>query len=420
MFNKKKLENGLRVITVPTDNTKAVTTLVLVGTGSKYENEKNNGISHFIEHMFFKGTEKRPDTLSLAGDLDKVGGSYNAFTSKELTGYWAKVHSNHLDLSLDWVSDIFLNSKLEEDDIEREKGVIIEELNMYLDTPIKHIQEIWEKSLYGDQPAGWLTIGEKENISGFEREDLLEYLNNHYLSENTLVCVAGKIDSQIRKSIKNYFSSIETGQPKPKQKVEENQKEPNFSPNFKETDQTHLALGVRGFNLFQPKRYAQSILATILGGNMSSRLFIEIREKRGLAYYINTSSDANTDTGYLVTLAGIEHKSVEKAVELILKEYRKLKRGEIEKKELKKAKDYLKGNMTLSLESTDAKASFYSIQEMLTGEVLTPEEKFRKIDAVTLDEVKEVAEEMFQSENLNLALIGPHKNEEKFKKLLKL
>ncbi len=196
MHKKRTFKNGLRVITVPMKGTQAVTILVLIKVGSKNETREINGISHFLEHMFFKGSKKRPNTLSLIEPLDRVGGMYNAFTDKEQTGYWAKVDSNHLDLALDWVSDIYLNSKLEEKEVQREKGVILQELKMYLDAPMIYVKDLWEKLLYGHQPAGWPIIGEKENIAGFKRTDLLNYRKKHYLASNTVICIAGNIDSK--------------------------------------------------------------------------------------------------------------------------------------------------------------------------------------------------------------------------------
>ena len=421
MYKKTTFKDGLRVITVPMKNTKAVTVLVLVGTGSKYETKEINGVSHFLEHMFFKGTKRRPTTLKIAETLDKVGGLYNAFTSKEFTGYFAKVDSQYLDLALDWVSDIFLNSKLEAKEIKREKGVIIEEINMCQDIPMTYIEDIWEKLLYGDQPAGWLTIGGKENILKFQRQHFLNYLKNHYSALNTIVCLAGNFDS--RKSsekIKKYFKKIEKTSPKPKIEVIENQKKPQTLSWFKKTDQTHLCLGVRGYALSHCQKYAQGLIATILGGNMSSRLFISIREKRGLAYYIRTSSELYTDTGYLVTQAGIPHKNVSQVINLILKEYKNLCEKKVPKTELKKAKDYLKGTLTLSLESSDAQASFYGGQELLSGKILTPKEKCVKIDKVTVNDIQKVAKDIFTPEKLNLALIGPHKDKKQFEKILKL
>jgi len=421
MFKKTILKNGLRILTVPIRNSRAVTVLVLVKTGSKYETKEINGISHFLEHLFFKGTKKRPNTLKIAETLDRVGGFYNAFTSKELTGYWAKVDYQHLDLALDWVSDILLNSKFEKQEIGREKRVITEEINMYLDMPMSYVNDLWEKLLYGDQPAGWMIAGEKENILAIKRGQILKYFNSHYLTSNTIVCVAGNIDSvAIEKKIKKYFKNIKEDVPGEKLKVIERQNHPKSLIHFKETDQTHLCLGVRGYNLFEPERYTQVVLATILGGNMSSRLFISVRERAGLCYYIRTSSDNTTDTGYLVTQSGIEHKNVEKAISLILKEYKSLKENKINKYELQKAKDYLKGNLILSLESSDSQASFYAAQELLENRILTIKEKIKEIDKVTTGDVQKLAREIFQPGKLNLALIGPFKDKSRFRKLLKI
>ena len=421
IFKKTILNNGLRIITVPMKNTRTVTVLVLVGTGSKYETKDINGISHFLEHMFFKGTEKRPNKLAIAETLDRVGGIYNAFTGREFTGYFAKVSAKHLDLAVDWVSDIFLNSKIEEQEIDRERGVILEEINMYLDMPMLYIEDLWEKLLYGNQPAGWLNIGKKEIVKKLKREQFLSYLREHYTSKNTIVCVAGNIDPKtIEGKIKDYFKNIKTILPKPKLKVIEKQTKPQYLIHFKKTDQTHLALGARGYDLFSPKKYTQTVLATILGGNMSSRLFISVREEKGLAYYIKTPTETYVDTGYLVTLAGIRNEKVEEAITLILKEYEAMKNKKINKEELKKAKDYLKGTLTLSLESSDAQASFYTGQELLTGKILTPEEEFEKIDQVTENDILKVAKDIFQPEKLNLALIGPFKDKNKFQKLLKV
>jgi len=342
MYKKTTLKNGLRIITVPMKNTRAVSVLALVGTGSKYEKKGVNGISHFLEHMFFKGTKKRPTALKVAETLDQVGGNYNAFTGKELTGYWAKVDSKHLDIALDWVSDIFLNSKFEQKEINKEKGVIIEEFNMYLDTPMAYIDDLWEKLLYGNQPAGWLTIGTKKNIRNFKRKDFLNYFRDHYSTRNSVICVAGDIErKKIEEKIKKYFKKTRTVIPKTKLKVIEKQKEPKILIHYKKTDQAHIYLGVRAYNMFDHRRFAQAIMATILGGFMSSRLFTSIREKRGLAYYVRTLSESTTDTGCLVTKAGIDNRKIKEAIKLILKEYEKLKETKISETELLKAKDYL-------------------------------------------------------------------------------
>ena len=421
MFKKTIFKNGLRLITVPMKNTRTTTVLVLVGTGSKYETKEMNGISHFVEHMFFKGTKRRPNPLKIAESLDRVGGNYNAFTGKEFTGFWAKVDFKHLDLALDWVADIFLNSKLEKREIEREKGVIIEEVNMYLDTPTSYIRDLWEKLLYGSQPAGWLIIGEKENILNFDRKKILDYLKNHYSALNTVICVAGNIKSGlVERKIRKYFKNIREKQIQHKIKVKEEQNKPEVLLHFKKTDQTHFCLGARGYDFFHSRKYAQAILATILGGNMSSRLFTSVRGKRGLAYYIQTSSESTTDTGYLVTQAGVDHKNIEKTIKIILKEYKLLKNRLVKKEELQKAKDYLKGTSSLSLELSDTQASFYGSQELLEQKILTPKEKFQKIDEVSINDIKKIAKDIFQPEKLNLATIGPFKKKERFEKLLNI
>ena len=423
LYKKTLLDNGLRLITVPIENANSITVLILVGTGSKYETKDINGISHFLEHMFFKGTKKRPTTLKISETLDMVGGEYNAFTSKEVTGFYAKVDKLHYDIAFDWIFDIFLNSKFDEKEMEREKGVIIEEMNMYLDTPTAYVGELWEKLLYGDQPAGWRIIGEKANIISFNREKVVNYYKSHYSPSNIIVSVAGAIDQNIiEEKIKNYFKNIKKSQEQQKIKVKEDQSEPGVLLHYKKTDQTHFCLGVRAYNLFDKRRYALALLSIILGGNMSSRLFIKVRERNGLAYSIHTSVDNATDVGYLVTQAGIDHKNLEKSVKLILQEYKALKDKKITKKELQKAKDYLKGTTSLSLDSSDTQASFYAVQELLERDILTPEEKFKKIDEVSTDDIKNIAEDIFLPEKLNLAVIGPveEKDNEKLKQLLKL
>ena len=423
MYKKTTLNNGLRVITIPIENAKSVTVLVLVGTGSKYETKDINGISHFLEHMFFKGTKKRPSTLKISETLDSVGGEYNAFTSKEVTGFWAKVDKAHCKIAFDWIFDMFLNSKFDAKEIEREKGVIIEEVNMYLDTPTAYIGDLWEKLLYGDQPAGWRVIGEKENILSFNRKKIVSYYRSHYSPSNVVVCVAGAVVSKkVEEEIKGYFKDVKKSQEQQKIGSKEVQSGPEVLLHYKKTDQTHFCLGVRAYDLFDKRRYALSLLSVILGGNMSSRLFIKVRERNGLAYSIHTSVDNATDTGYLVTQAGIDHKNLEKSIELILKEYKEMKTKKITEKELQKAKDYLKGITSLTLDSSDNQASFYGIQELLEKNILTPEEKFKKIDEVSVNDIKKIAEDIFLPEKLNLAVIGPveEKDSDKFKKLLKI
>jgi len=421
MFRKTILKNGLRIITVPQKNTQSVTILVLVGTGSKYEKKEINGISHFLEHMYFKGTKKRPSTLAIAETLDKIGGIFNAFTDEDYTGYFAKVAIPHFELALDWVSDIFLNSILPEKEIEKEKRVIIEEINMRRDHPIEYIQILWPKLLYGDQPAGWDIAGTKESVAKIDRGKLIDYMENQYVAQNTIICLAGNFKENLAiGKVKKCFSKIRIKKPMIKPPVVEKQEEPSLILEERKTDQTHLCLGVKGYNLFHPQRYAQDLLGIILGGMMSSRLFEEVRTKLGIAYYIQTTVSLDPDTGYLVTQAGIDNKNVERGISTILKEYKKISQEKVPESELKKAKDYLKGKTTLLLESSDALASFFAGQELLEKRILTPKEIFAEIDKVTTDDIQKVAKDIFKPEKLNLALIGPFKNKEKFERILKI
>ena len=421
MFHKTILKNGLRIITHPMENTQAVTLLILVGAGSKYEKKEINGISHFLEHMAFRGTKKRPRTLDIAKELDKVGGLYNAFTGKELMGFWVKVGSKHFDLSCDILSDMIFNSLFKEKEIEKEKKAIIEEINMYLDTPQTYVLELWEKLLYGDQPAGWMVAGEKETVKKISQKDILNYFKSQFGAKNIVISLAGNFkEKEATQKIKKFFGKFKNIKTISKKSVIEEQKSPRILLQQKETDQTHLTLGVRAFNLFSPKRYPLAVLANLLGGIMSSRLFLEIREKRGMAYYIRTIPEDYTDSGYLVTHAGINNKRVEKAIEIILKEYKKLKEKKVPKDELQKAKDNIKGHLYLGLETSDAWAVYLGAQEILREKISTPEEECEKIDRVNQDDILKVAREIFQPKKLNLALIGPFKDKGEFKKMLKL
>jgi len=420
MYKKTTLKNGLRIITVPAKDAETVSILVLIGTGSKYETKSINGISHFLEHLFFKGTKKRKTAADVAETLDRVGGMYNAFTGKEYTGFWVKTRSSDFDLALDWISDLLLNPNLKEEDMQKEKGVIVEEIKMFKDSPMSYVLDLWEMLLYKNQPAGRLIIGSEENVMQMRREQILDYFRKQYSASNMVICVAGKMERNALGKIKKHFNKTGTAVWQGKEKVVEKQKSPGALVFFKETDQSHLCLGVRSFDIFDSRRYSQLVLANILGGNASSRLFLSIREKAGLAYYVSTSSETYTDTGYLVTRAGVAHRNVKKVIGMILKEYALLKGKKITERELQKAKDYLKGKMALGLETSHAKASFYAAQELLKREILTPEQFSLQINKVRREDVFEVAKEIFQPEKVNLALIGPFKQEQGFKKVLKI
>jgi predicted Zn-dependent peptidase len=421
MFKKTTLKNGLRIVTYPMENTQAVTVLILIGAGSKYERKDVNGLSHLLEHMAFRGTKNRPRKLEIAKELDRVGGFYNAFTSKELMGFWVKVDSKHLNLSCDILSDMIFNSLFEEKEIEKEKKTIIEEINMYLDTPQNYILDLWEKLLYGDQPAGWLTLGEKEIVNKISRKDILIYLKSQFGAKNAVISLTGNFQEKEGLSkLNKFFGRFKKIKTPFKKTVIERQKTPQILLRQKETDQTHLALGVRAYDIFSQKKYPLAVLANLLGGIMSSRLFLEIREKRGMAYYIRTMAENYTDTGYLVTHAGVDNKRVGEAIEIILREYKKLKDKKVPKEELQKAKDNIKGHLYLGLETSDAWAVYLGAQEILQRKISTPKEECKMIDKVSQDDILKVAREIFRPQKLNLALIGPFKDEERFEKLLVL
>lgn len=421
MYKKTTLPNGLRIITVPMQDTKTVTVLVLVATGSKYETKEINGISHFLEHMTFKGTSKRPTPLAIAEPLDRIGSQYNAFTGQEYTGYYAKANGRHLDLLLDIVSDITLNPKFKQEEINKERGVIIEEINMYEDNPSRKIGDIWTDLLYGDQPAGWDTAGKKEIIAKLMRDDFVKYHNDHYVAPKTIVVVSGMIKhNNIANKIKKLFKHISDVKGKDKIPVKESQKKPEIKIFYKKTDQTHIVLGVRSYNIFDKRRYAADVLATILGGGMSSRLFQLLRDKMGAAYYVRTFSDESTDTGNFATWAGIDNRRTEEIIKAILNEYKKIKRVKVSGAELTKAKEHIEGSLILGIETSDELASFYGFQEILKHEILKPEEVIKKVRTVTAGDILEVTRDIFKPEKLNFAVIGPYKDKERFANLLKL
>lgn len=405
--------NGLRLIIVPMEHTKSVTVLVLVATGSRYETKEINGISHFLEHMMFKGTTKRLGSLDISQELDSIGAEYNAFTSKEYTGYYAKCAADKIDTALDVISDIFQNSKFDEKEMDKERGPIKEEINMYLDHPPRRVAGIFETLMYGDQPLGWDIAGDKENIDKMRHQDLLDYFKTHYFDKNTVIVVAGNIiPGEVKKKVDKYFDNIRNGQRVEPLAAGDEQTEPRLKIEYKKTDQTHINLGFRSYSRFHPKYEALEILAIILGGGMSSRLFTEVREKRGLAYRIRTDMTPYNETGNIVTSAGLNNANLNEGLRVILAEHKKLVEEKVSEKELKRVKDQIQGSFVIGLEQSDDLASFYGEQELLEHKIETPEQRLAKITAVTREDILEVARDVFKPEKLNLAIIGPLEGEQ--------
>ena len=419
-FKRHVLKNGLRVNFVPMKETQTVAVQILVEAGSKYENKKNNGISHFLEHMMFKGTKKRPTTKIISELFDGVGGEFNAFTGEEETGYWVKVPKQHFEMAIDVVSDMYTGPLLKVEEINRERGVILQELSMIQDDPPRYAWDLFEELLYGDQPAGWDIIGTRENIKSFKRKDFVDYIKKMYIPKATVITVAGNFDEEkALRLIEKQFNGQKNKRKISKKKVTENQRVPKIKLHFKKTEQTHLMLGVRGMDMFSPDKYVATLLTTIIGGSMSSRMFINIRERQGLTYYIGASMNMTTDAGYLYARAGVEHKNLEKTVKLMLAELKKISSKKVSAKELKKAKEFLKGRLTMSLESSTAVASFVGEQDLFKNNVKKPEELFEKIDVVTARDILKVAKKMVKNSKLNLVVIGPHKEDKNLKKILK-
>ncbi len=414
-YKKKVLKNGIRIITVPMADNPAVTVLVMVEAGSKYETKEVSGISHFLEHMCFKGTRKRPKAIDISRELDSIGSQYNAFTSQEFTGYYAKGGPRHLDTILDVVSDMYLNPLFDEKEIEKEKGVITEEINMYEDMPHRHVHDLFMELLYGDQPAGWNIAGTKESVKKLKREDFEEYRRKHYVSGATTVVVAGKFNEEtIFDDIEKKFEGIHELKKHPKPQVKEAQKKPNIRIKYKKTDQTHIVLGVRTYDMFSKYTNALRVMSAILGGGMSSRLFQKLRDEMGVGYYVSAGNDTYTDHGYFEVSTGVDNSRVVEVVKAILEEFRKIKEDDIPEEELKKAKDYIIGNMFLGLETSDSLAEFYAYQEILKKEIQTPAEVAKKINMISAREIKDVAKLIFQDKNLNMMVLGRFKNTKDF------
>ena len=421
-FTKKTLPNGLRYLFIPMEQTQTMLAMTLVATGADFESKKDNGLSHFLEHMCFKGTTKRPSAKDIALELDTIGADYNAFTSRGYTGYFARAHKKHASHIFEIVSDIYLNSNFPNEEIEKEKGVVIQEINMYADDPQSRVSKLATELLYGDQPAGWEIIGTKETVSSFTRKDLLRYRKNQYDAKNTLVVIAGKFDAkQIEKEIRKTFGEMPAGKKNTRAKTKVKQSEPQIAIDTRETDQTHLLLTFRayGYETAQNKVSALRTLSTALGGGMSSRLFQKMREELGICYYVGSSASLRPDTGNLVISAGVANDRVKEALEGIMEEVRLFKSEGITLEELSKVKEYRLSGLVLHLETTEDFAEFYGKEEILRDKITTEEEISKHIETVKKDEVDTVAQDIFVTSGVNLAITGPF-NEKDKKDFLKI
>ncbi len=418
------LPNGVRVVLAPLKDTQTVTAIALFGVGSRFETKELNGSSHFIEHLMFKGTEKRPNSLAISKELDAVGAEYNAYTGKDHTGYYVKVNYEQLSLALDVVSDMLFHSKFDQEEMEREKKVIVEEIHMYRDNPMMYVDNLLEQIMFAPSSLGWDIAGDAETVLAFDRDAVIQYKLSHYRPENTVVGIAGNFDiEKAREEVQKLFSQFPdapagSSLPKYEPFAQIISSSSRVLTHFKETEQVQIALGWYGRKYLHPDSYALSVLSNILGGTMSSRLFISVRERLGLCYYIRATHQPYQDTGNFYIQAGLDKNRIKEAIPAILKEIENIKREGITDSELQRAKDNTKGRMAIQLEDSENMVSWYSTQEILTGNMLTPEEKLAKIYAVTGEDVKRVAHEIFQDSAMHLAVIGPYHDSKDFEELL--
>jgi predicted Zn-dependent peptidase len=417
VFDRFSLPNGLRVLTASMPQAQSVSCVVMLAAGSRYESAETNGIAHFAEHMFFKGTERRPAARDLAGEIDAIGGEFNAFTGKEYTGYYVRCAAETRDTALDVLVDMLRNSSFDPEEIEREKGVIIEEMNMYFDTPRDFIGGVYESLLYGDQPLGWDIIGRKETVRDARRETFTDYLDHWYRPGRMVVGVGGQIGEDLQGRIEELLGDLEprdTGEPAP---VLLGENGSHVKVHTKQSDQAHIVLGVRSRPLADPDRYVLQLIATVLGGGMSSRLFTEVRERRGLGYYVFGTNHAYTDTGTLYAQSGVDISRIDDAVTTIVEQFELLAAEPVPSEELEKARSFAKGRFVLQLESPHGTIMFGLRREVLEGRAEEPRAVMEALDAVTAQDVQRVAGEILHS-GFHLAVIGPFDDPVRFERLL--
>jgi predicted Zn-dependent peptidase len=416
-FERNVLGNGLRVLTADLPHAQSVTVAVMLAAGSRYETAQSGGIAHFSEHMFFKGTERRPTARDIAGEIDAIGGEFNAFTGKEATTYYVKCAAESRDVALDVLVDMLRNSRFDAEEIEREKGVVVEEMNMYFDTPRDFIGGVYEDLLYGDQPLGREIIGTKETVRGATRETFLDYLGQWYKPSRMVLGIAGRIGDGLLEKAQELLGDIPaepTGEPEPVAPYA-NGRVRVFE---KQSDQAHVCLGVHSLPLAHPDRYALSLLATALGGGMSSRLFTEVRERRGLAYYVHGINHSYTDAGTLYAQAGVDIARIDDAVSTIATELKKIAADPLPPDELEKARSFAKGRFVLQLETPQGLMMFGLRREVLEKQLPDPNEVLAGLDAVTGEDVSRVAQELIAADRFRLAVIGPFADPARFEELL--
>ncbi len=421
MYQIQTLKNGLTLITIDMPHLDSISSLVAVGAGSRYETKKINGISHFLEHMFFKGSIKYPTAEIIANLVDSIGAVNNAATSKEYTYYWIKSAAKHVELAAELLSSMIKDSLMQSEEIEKEKGVIIEELRMYRDNPGRYVWDLYEKLQFGDQPLGWDIGGDEKTILSVQRQDFMSYIDSLYSPKNMALVFVGKIPKNIKEIAENYFSDLpKRSQFKFLAYKSRTQTHSNVDLFFKQTDQANLVLGVEGYDRYDKRRFAARLLGIILGEGMSSRLFLQVREKRGLAYSVAAGHETMIDTGTFTAFAGLKLEKVEEGLEVILAELQRTTMEPVTEDELKKSKEIIRGRIALRSESTNFLAEHFGVEFVTDHELESFEDYLKKIEQVTVQDIQAVAQELFVPSRYNLQVIAPLKNPEVFQKLLKV
>jgi predicted Zn-dependent peptidase len=416
-FERTQLSNGTRVLTAGMSHAQSVSCLFMFAAGSRYERREESGIAHFAEHMFFKGTERRLTARDIATEIDAIGGEFNAFTGKELTGYYVKCAAETRDVALDVLVDMLRNSRFDAEEIEREKGVIVEEMNMYADTPRSYIGNVWERHVYGDQPLGWDIIGTEETVRAATRETFAGYLDRWYRPERMVIGLGGRVGDDVIGRLEELLGDLPaeaTGTPDAVLLPEDGGA---VRIHTKQSDQAHLVIGAPSYPHGHPDRYALQLLATVLGGGMSSRLFTEVRERRGLAYYVYCGNNSYADAGTLAAQAGVDLNRIDEAIETIVAELRRVVTESVPADELEKARSFAKGRFVLGLESPHATIMFGLRREVLEGRAVEPDEVLAGLDAVTVEDLERVAAAILGA-SLRLAVIGPFDDPARFERLL--
>lgn len=418
-YHKRVLKNGLTIIEVPSNDAESVVVDFFVKTGSRSETAKENGISHFLEHFLFKGTEKYPNTMAITELIDGIGGEMNANTGKEHTQYYIKARHVHLQAIFEVLTDMIQNPLLDKEELEREKGVIVEEINMYRDTPRINVGNVLEEIMWQGDPLGRDIAGTPEVVKKFTPQMFQSYMQRNYQPGNIILGISGKYDrSALNRLITKYWSKLPAKKWQKWPKAKDNQKQPRTRVEYKDTQQAHFNFGFKGYDVNSKKNAAASVLAAILGGGMSSRLFSEIRERRGLAYYVRAGNSQYQDTGVFDISAGVRVSNIDEALKVTLEVLKDIKSIPVTERELGKAKAYLKGRTTLFLEDNQARLDWYLEQTAFKKKAQTPAEVFKEIDAVTIKQVRDVANELFQPSKTSLAIIGPYKKATQFEKIV--